>query len=434
MAEQQKQSPALTSIEQELQEDLWLYRGQRVGKNARWFAISAVAHVLLLGLFATISMTIVQKRHELVKLAKVQDLAPSLEEQERMRKAQAEEKKPEDWEGEPSLKDLPGVLTMEQLAPKKASTPAGPPPEVGNVQAVRAPVIPVAPPPPTRTLPVIEGLGPGVIQVNNNGREGGTGQFSNLNMIGGISGAIGGLGGEGGDYVGGLRKVGLDVALVIDATDSMQFVADSLKSRLLKLIASLHKMVPTTRIGIVAYRDRGEEYVTKWVDLSFSTSKLQDFVSNLQAGGGGDWPEAVFDGLEAAVNDLKWRKNSKRVIVLVAGSPPHPDTVSNVLGLAQNFQAQGGMVSVLDMAEKMHEDFERVVYRTSPQLTDKAFKPTPLPGFYQEFRNTMSSIAKAGGGEFIPLTEDRALTKQIIVMTFGSRWQTEMAKYLRDLE
>jgi von Willebrand factor type A domain len=434
MAEERKQSTTLTSVQQELQEDMWLYRGQRIGKNARWFAISAVAHVLLLGLFATVSMTIAHKRQELVKLAKVQDLAPSLEEFERMRKAQAEEKKPEDWEGEPSLKDLPGVLTMEQLAPKKASTPAGPPPEVGNVQAVRAPVIPVAPPPPsTRTLPVIEGLGPGVIQTNNHGREG-VGEFSNLNAIGAIGGAIGGLGGEGGDYVGGLRKVGLDVALVIDATDSMQFVAESLKSRLLKLIASLHKMVPTTRIGIVAYRDKGEEYVTKWVDLSFSTSKLQDFVSNLQAGGGGDWPEAVFDGLEAAVNDLKWRKNSKRVIVLVAGSPPHPDSVSNVLGLVQNFQAQGGMVSVLDMAEKMHEDFERAIYRTSSQLVGSQFKPTPLPGFYQEFRNTMSSIAKAGGGEFIPLTEDKALTKQIIVMTFGSRWQTEMAKYLRDLE
>ena len=435
MAEQQKQSPTLTSIERELQEDLWLYRGQRVGKNARWFAISAVAHVLLLGLFATVSMTMVQRQRELVKIAPVQDIAPLMEEAERRKKAQAEDKKPEDWEGEPSLKDLPGVLSMEQLAPKKASTPAGPPPEIGNVQAIKAPVIPVAPPPPTaRTLPVIEGLGPGVLQVNNSGRDNGVGQFSSLNAIGNIGGAIGGLGGEGGDYVGGLRKVGLDVALVVDATDSMQFVADSLKSRLIKLIASLHKMVPTTRIGIVAYRDKGEEYVTKWVDLSFSTSKLQDFVSNLQAGGGGDWPEAVFDGLEAAVNDLKWRKNSKRVIVLVSGSPPHPDTVSNVLGLVQNFQAQGGMVSVLDLAQKMHEDFERVIYRTSPQLEGKPHKVSPLPGFYQEFRSIMSSIAKAGGGEFIQLTEDKALTKQIIVMTFGSRWQTEMAKYLRDLE
>ena len=76
MAEERKQSSTLTSVQQELQEDMWLYRGQRIGKNARWFAISAVAHVLLLGLFATVSMTIAHKRQELVKLAKVQDLAP----------------------------------------------------------------------------------------------------------------------------------------------------------------------------------------------------------------------------------------------------------------------------------------------------------------------------------------------------------------------
>lgn len=428
-SEERQKSPAPISVEDELREDLWLYRGQRWGKNARWFAISAIAHVLLLGLLATLTLTIAQKRQELLKLAKVTDIAPSLEEQERLKKA--EEKPPDDFEGEPSLKDLPGVLTMEQLAPKKTQTPAGPPPEVGRVQAPRAPVMPAAPPPESRSLPVISGLGPGVIGVAPN--RDGTGQFSN-NGIGAIQGAAGGLGGAGGDYVGGLRKVGLDVALVIDATDSMQFVADSLKARLLKLIASLQKMVPTTRIGIVAYKDKGDDYVTKWVDLSFSTSKLQDFVSNLRAGGGGDWPEAVYDGLEVAVNDMKWRKNSKRVIILVAGSPPHPETVSNVLQLVQSFHAQGGVVSVVDLADKMHEDFERALHRNSEGLINDDFKPTPLPAFYREFRSTMESIAQAGGGDFIPLTEDKTLTRQIIVMTFGSRWQLEMAKYLRDLE
>jgi hypothetical protein len=170
------------------------------------------------------------------------------------------------------------------------------------------------------------------------------------------------------------------------------------------------------------------------VDLSFSTGKLQDFLTNLHAGGGGDWPEAVYEGLEVAVNDLNWRKKSKRIIILVPGSSPHPETVSNVLHLAQNFQAQGGALSVVDLAEKMHEDFERALWRSSAGVMNVEFKPTPMPAFYQEFRNTMASVAQAGGGDFIPLTEDKALTKEIIVMTFGSRWQTEMAKYLRDLE
>jgi hypothetical protein len=433
-SEDTKKLQPLTSVERELQEDLWLYRGQGFGKNARWFALSAVAHILLLGLFATLTITIAKNREELIKLVKVTDIAPSLEELERRAK-EAQEKPPEELEGEPSLKDLPGVLTMEELAPKKAQTPAGPPPEVGKVQAVRAPVLPSSPPPVAaqRSLPVISGLGPGIIGVAPS--RDGADRGGSLNGIGNITGVIGGgLGGEAGEAGNALRKVGLDVALVVDATDSMQFVTDSIKSRLLKLIATLQKMVPTTRIGIIAYRDKGEEYVTKWVDLSFSTSKLQDFVSNLKAGGGGDWPEAVYDGMEAAVNDLKWRKNSKRVVIVLAGSPPHPVSISSVLQLAQNFHAQGGVVSVVDLAEKMHEDFERAIHKSSSGLIADDFKPTPLPAFYQEFRSTMSSVAKAGGGDFLPLTEEKALMRQIIVVAFGSRWQVELAKYLRDLE
>ena len=106
---------------------------------------------------------------------------------------------------------------------------------------------------------------------------------------------------------------------------------------------------------MVAYRDRGEEYVTKWVDLSFSTSKLKGFLANLHSDGGGDWPEAVYEGMDAAMNDLSWRKRSRRVVIIAAGSPPHPESMSGVLSLAQGFQARGGVVSVMDLADKMHE-------------------------------------------------------------------------------
>jgi hypothetical protein len=416
-AEEKNSTPAPSSVEAEIQEDLWLYSGRRWSKNARWFAMSAIAHVLLLAVLATLTITIAQKRQEMIK---VKTLPLSPEEQQ----AQAEQP-PEDWEGEPSLKDLPGLLTMEQLTPRQAKT-SGPPPPLGGPAPIREVSLPTPP-------PVMTGLSPMVVGIPSS--DSALSPFSNLaNAIGSINGAVGGIGGGFGDYVGGLRKVGLDVVLVIDATDSMQFVIDSVKGRLLKLITSLRAMVPTSRIGIVAYRDKGEDYVTKWVDLSFSTGKLQDFLSNLRAGGGGDWPEAVYEGLEVGISDLSWRKKSKRIVILVPGSPPHSETVSNCLHLAQSFQAQGGVLSVVDLAEKMHEDFERALNRHSIGLTDVEFKPTPLPAFYQEFRGTMASIAQAGGGDFIPLGEDKALTRQIIVLTFGSRWQTEMAKYLRDLE
>ena len=72
-------------------------------------------------------------------------------------------------------------------------------------------------------------------------------------------------------------------------------------------------------------------------------------------------------------------------------------------------------------------------WKQTAHLTKVAFKVSPLPGFYREFRDTMASISQAGGGEFIPLTEEKKLTKQIIILTFGTRWKTEMERFLRDL-
>src|SRR5262249_32764888 len=58
-----------------------------------------------------------------------------------------------------------------------------------------------------------------------------------------------------GKYVGSLRKVGLDVAIVVDATGSMQNVIDEIKHRLDDLVFTMQRLVPTARIGAVAYRD-----------------------------------------------------------------------------------------------------------------------------------------------------------------------------------
>ena len=60
---------------------------------------------------------------------------------------------------------------------------------------------------------------------------------------------------------------------------SKQFVIDDVKARLTQLVTMIHRMVPTARIGVVVYRDRGDDYVVKWTDLSFRTEKLRDFLS-----------------------------------------------------------------------------------------------------------------------------------------------------------
>lgn len=409
--EDKSQNQAPTSVEDEIREDMWLYGGRGWGKNARWFAFSTVAHVLVLALFATLSVSIVQQRREMIK---VQALPLSAEELARQRAEEAEQA-PEDWEGEPSLNDIPGLLTMEQVAAKSARTTV--PREGEAVKSVRATAVP----------DIMTGFGPSIAAGSNR-------LTDTLAPLGNLAGVVGGTGDGFGDFANALRKVGMDIVLVIDTSDSTQFVIDSVKARLVTLVKALRGMVPTSRIGIIAYRDKGDEYVTKWLDLSFSDAKLNGFLSALNSGGGGDWPEAVQDALQVAVNDLKWRKKSKRIVILLPASPPHPETVGSIMALAQGHRAQGGVLSVVDLAEKMHEDFERALWKQSAKWTHAPFKPGPLPGFYKEFRDLMASIARAGGGEFVPFTEEKALTREVIAAAFGTRWKVEMAKYLRDLE
>src|SRR5437868_1316510 len=195
-----------------------------------------------------------------------------------------------------------------------------------------------------------------------------------LGLGGGGGGAGWSLGTSFGKYVGGLRKVGLDVAIVVDSTGSMQNVIDEIRRRMDDLAATMQRLVPTARIGAVAYRDRdddkvataprqSEDFLVKWTDLTFNVKKVQTFLDGIVAEGGGDWPEAVKDGLECAMRQLKWRQDAKKVIILVGSSPPHEKDVPAIKKLVDDWRARGGVVSTIDVSVLLHEEHERKVYR-----------------------------------------------------------------------
>src|SRR5438132_6593772 len=76
---------------------------------------------------------------------------------------------------------------------------------------------------------------------------------------GGIGSGYGrGIGAGFGGFIGGLRRSGLDVALVIDGTGSMKRIIGDVKGKLRTLIFAIHRLVPTTRMGIVVFGGRGE--------------------------------------------------------------------------------------------------------------------------------------------------------------------------------
>jgi hypothetical protein len=67
----------------------------------------------------------------------------------------------------------------------------------------------------------------------------------------------------------------------------------------------------------VFYKDNYDEYVTSSSDFTDRIDDLQEFISNHNAGGGGDFPEAVDAGLEVALNKLSWSETATTKIIFL---------------------------------------------------------------------------------------------------------------------
>jgi Mg-chelatase subunit ChlD len=126
----------------------------------------------------------------------------------------------------------------------------------------------------------------------------------------------------------------MEVVFVLDTTGSMSGMIAGAKQKIWAIANKLKSARPTPeiRFGLVGYRDRGDEYVTKVYGL---TSNLDDVYTNLyafQANGGGDEPESVNEALHKAVRDLQWSPDPSvlRVIFLVGDARPHMDYQDDV--------------------------------------------------------------------------------------------------------
>jgi VWA domain-containing protein len=245
---------------------------------------------------------------------------------------------------------------------------------------------------------------------------------------GGLGGGIGrGFGRGFGDFVGLLEKTGFDVVFVIDATDSMDFVIDPVKQQLATLVDTIRKLVPNARVGLVLYKDKGEEFVVRKSDLTFHLDKLRSFIGNIQAGGGGDYEEAVMDGLKTATQQINWRKYAHRVIVLVPSSPAHPQEVQQTEEFVRSFHQNGGIVHVLDLAEIMHRNYEVEVY--TKMYGHPPDQISPMPAFLKDLQTYCANLARLGGGELLPIGQGDRITEQLMIAAFGPKWRKEVEKF-----
>ncbi len=125
---------------------------------------------------------------------------------------------------------------------------------------------------------------------------------------------------------------GLEIAMVVDATGSMDDEINYLKEDLADILTKSKKKINgELTIASVFYRDKGEDYLTRESNFTSNISDAVKFISQQSADGGGDFPEAVEAGLEVAIDKLKWTdKENTKIMFILLDAPPHMETASLV--------------------------------------------------------------------------------------------------------
>jgi Mg-chelatase subunit ChlD len=131
------------------------------------------------------------------------------------------------------------------------------------------------------------------------------------------------------DVVAPLAAKRVEVVFVLDTTGSMGGLIHAAKEKIWSIASTLAQaqQAPEISMGLVAYRDRGDAYVTRVVDLNRDLDSMYAQLMDFAADGGGDGPEAVNEALEAAIERMSWSRdqNTYRVVFLVGDAPPHMD-------------------------------------------------------------------------------------------------------------
>ena len=145
----------------------------------------------------------------------------------------------------------------------------------------------------------------------------------------------------------------LEMVFVLDTTGSMGALIEGAKQRIWGIVNEVMQESHTSvRIGLVAYRDRGDEYVTQVLPLTSDLDQVYLTLMNYEAEGGGDEAEDVRTALAEGVYKAGWSTATAdlaQIIFLVGDAPPHNDyrNTTDTLTTAANAVRRGIIVNTI---------------------------------------------------------------------------------------
>ncbi len=163
---------------------------------------------------------------------------------------------------------------------------------------------------------------------------------------------------------------GIDIAFVLDTTGSMSEEIEATKATVQKVALGLGQSDVRVRIGMVTFKDRTDGEVTRLFPMTTDVARFGRDVSGLEAGGGGDTPESVNEGLHTALTRLEWSQDAvARVAFLIGDAPPHLDYANDADYAVDMRAAAHRGIKLFTIAASGMDDLGQAVWRQIAQYT-----------------------------------------------------------------
>lgn len=187
----------------------------------------------------------------------------------------------------------------------------------------------------------------------------------------------------------------LEMVFVLDTTGSMGGLIEGAKTKIWSIVNDVmqRKDRPRVKIGLVAYRDNGDAYVTQVTALTEDLDKVYSTLMDFRAEGGGDTPENVRRALAEGVEKAGWTKtnqNTAQILFLVGDAPP------------QNYQQEPD-----------------VLITTAKAVRQNMIVNTIQCGNATDTKQIWQTIAQRGEGKYFAIAQDGGV--QAISTPYDSR-------------
>lgn len=215
------------------------------------------------------------------------------------------------------------------------------------------------------------------------------------------------------------EKFPIDVVFVVDATESMNGLLETVKFKILSLDLDIserlklsNRILESLRVRLIVFRDLYDDpgtafEVTGFYDLPAQQAEFADEVKNIEAKLGGDQPESGLEALFLAIRS-GWRNEPqdlkrRHIIMLFTDQdahelgakiptnlvqPPHPRSLSDLKKLWAPHRLNG----------LMNERARRLVLFAPDQVEgDSGLTPTVWVQIAQEWENVWMSVGEREG-------------------------------------